>query len=195
MKRLRIAVVLSIAVVAATAFGQRPGNPPPNRGERPLVNRSLNYGNWVGRHITNKEFLDKVGIGEEQGKKIKDEMEKIDTRLKELDAEISQAAIQQAEIAKKVLSEPGASIDEVMKIIERIGQLRTDQAKLSTQILVVVRDNLTDEQRKKAQELIAAEGQKRFAERTARREREDPPRQGGGGQPLPPPRPTAPRGW
>ena len=191
MKTLRVAVVLMIAATAA--FGQRPDNNA-NR-ERPMVNRSLNYGNWVGRHITNKEFMDKVGIADEQAKKIKEEMDKIDTRLKELDVTINRAAMQQAEIAKKVLAEPGASIDEIMKIIENIGQLRTEQAKLSTQILVVVRDNLTDEQRKKAQELIAAEGQKRMAERTVRREREEQ-RPGGGPPPPPgPPRPAAPRGW
>ena len=190
MKTLRVAVVLMIAAVSA--FGQRPDNNA-NR-ERPMVNRSLNYGNWVGKHITDKAFMDKVGIADEQAKKIKEEMDKIDTRLKELDVTINRAAMQQAEIAKKVLAEPGASIDEIMKIIEHIGQLRTEQAKLSTQILVVVRDNLTDEQRKKAQELIAAEGQKRMAERMGRREREEQ-RPGGGPPPPGPPRPAAPKGW
>ena len=192
MKTLRIAVVLIIAAVSA--FGQRPDNNA-NRVERPMVNRSLNYGNWVGRHITNKEFMEKVGIADEQAKKIKEEMDKIDARLRELDVTINQAAMQQAEIAKKVLAEPGASVDEIMTVIERIGQLRTEQAKLSTQILVLVRDNLTDEQRKKAQELIAAEGQKRLAERTARREREEQRPAGGPHAPPPPHRPAAPRGW
>lgn len=190
MKTLRVAVILMI--VATAGFGQRPDNNV-NR-ERPMVNRSLNYGNWVGRHITNKEFMEKVGIAGDQAEKIKAEMEKIDTRLKELDMTINRAAMQQAEIAKKVLAEPGASIDEIMKIIEHIGQLRTEQAKLSTQILVVVRDNLTEEQRKKAQELIAVEGQKRFAERAARREKEEQ-RPGGGPPPPGQPRPAAPRGW
>ena len=191
MKTLRVVVVLMIAAVSA--LGQRPDNNA-NRGERPMLNRSLNYGNWVGRHITNKEFMEKVGIADEQAKKIKEEMDKIDSRLKELDVTINQAAMQQAEIAKKVLAEPGASVDEIMTIIERIGQLRTEQAKLSTQILVLVRDNLTDEQRKKAQELISAEGQKRLVERAARRDREEQ-RPGGGPPPGGPPRPAAPRGW
>jgi seryl-tRNA synthetase len=190
MKTLRIVVVL-LTVTAAAAFAQRPDNNA-NR-ERPRVSRSLNYGNWVGRHIMNKEFMDQVGIADEQAKKIKEEMEKIDARLRELDETINQSALQQAEIAKKILAEPGANVDEIMKMIERIGQLRTEQAKLSTQILVVIRDNLTAEQRKKAQALIAAEGQKRFTERMARREKEEHERPAG--PRPPPPRPVAPQGW
>jgi hypothetical protein len=183
--------VVLLVLSAAVSFGQQPDNNA-NR-DRLRVSRSLNYGNWVGKHIMNKEFTEHVGISDEQAEKIKAEMEKIDARLKELGETIDQTAIQQAEVAKKVLSEPGASVDEIMKMIDRIGQLRTEQAKLSTQILVVIRDTLTEEQRKKAQNLIAAEGQKRFTERAARRDREEP--HPGGQRPFPPPRPAAPQGW
>jgi hypothetical protein len=213
-------IAIALAVIAATVFGQQPdNNANRDRFDRMRVSRSLNYGNWVGRHIMNKEFMEQVGIKDEQAKKIKDEMDKIDARLKTIDETISQAAIQQAEIAKKVLSEPGASIDEMMKLIDQIGQFRTEQAKLSTQILVIIRDSLTEEQRKKAQELIAAEGQKRVVERAAamRRDRDRdrdkdererpgaqrPPAPGGaqrppapGAQrPPAPARPEVPKGW
>lgn len=187
-----------LTAIATVALGQEPDNNAVNQ-ERPRINRSLNYGNWVGKHIMSKAFTEQAGISDEQAKKIKEEMGVIDAQLKALDETINQAAIQQAEIAKKVLSEPGAKVDEVMKMIDHIGQLRTEQAKLATQILVVIRDNLTDEQRKAAQELITAEAQKRFMERVGRREKDEREHPAGHRPPLPrhaaPPRPVAPKGW
>ena len=183
--------VFVLALVTATIFAQQP-DAAANR-ERPRMSRSLNYGNWVGKQIMNPEFMEKVGIQAEQAQKLKQEMDAIDARLKKLDEAINAAALQQAEIAKKVLAEPGTSAEAIMKLIERIGAMRTEQAKLSTQILVVIRDSLTEEQRKKAHELITAEGRRRLKERMARREREERPHPGpNGGQRQPPPRPAAP---
>ena len=179
-------ISLLLTVAALSGFGQ----PPVNRGEAPRQSRSLNYGNWVGKRVLTKEFMEHVGIQDEQAKKLKQDLDALEAQSLKLDELINQAALEQAEIAKKVLSQPGASVDEVMKIIERIGKLRTDQAKLTTQTLVVIRDSLTAEQREKANALIAAEGQKRMKERAVRREREE--REHNGKQP---PRPDAPKGW
>jgi flagellar hook-basal body complex protein FliE len=199
MQNLTLALVF--ALVSVSLFAQQPDAVAANR-ERPRMSRSLNYGNWVGKQVMNPEFMEKVGIHSGQAQKLKEEMEKIDTRLKALDEEIHAAALQQADIAKKVLVEPGKSTEELMKLVERIGTMRTEQAKLSTQILVVIRDNLTEAQRKKAHELITAEGQRRLKERMERREREGQPRLGPDGRrPLPrqrpeaPPRPAVPQGW
>lgn len=198
MQNLTLALVL--ALTGASLFAQQP-DAAANR-DRPRMSRTLNYGNWVGKQIMNPEFMEKVGIQAEQAHKLKVEVDRIDARLKTLDDEIHAAALQQADIAKKVLAEPGTSAEEIMKLIEHIGAMRTEQAKLSTQILVVIRDSLTEVQRKKAHELITAEGQRRLKERMARREREErPPRPGPNGQrppparPEAPPRPAAPQGW
>ncbi len=179
-------ISLLLTMAAASGFGQ----PPNNRGEAPRQSRSLNYGNWVGKRVLTKEFMEHVGIQDEQAKKLKQDLDALEAQTLKLDEQINQAALEQAEIAKKVLAQPGASVDEVMKIIERIGKLRTDQAKLTTQTLVVIRDSLTAEQREKANALIAAEGQKRMKERAARREHEERERNG-----KQPPRPVAPKGW
>jgi len=175
-----------IALLVAGTYGQEQNN----RQDPPRVSRSLNYGNWVGKRVMTQEFMEQVGIQGEQAKKLKESLEVLEGKLRTLDETINQAALQQAEIAKKVLSEPGASVDEVMKIIENIGKLRTEQAKLSTQMLVVIRDSLTAEQREKANAIIVAEGQKRMKERAARREREE--REHNVKQPG---RPAAPKGW
>jgi len=122
-------------------------------------------GNWVARRVVSKEFMDKVGIQGDQAKKIKADLDAIDKQSSKLNEEIAKAAAQQAEIAKKVLSEPGANVDEIMKIIERIGALRTEQAKLATRRLVVIRDNLTAEQREKASAILDEEQKKMREER------------------------------
>ena len=179
-------LVCFMMLVAGLALGQQPNF----RGDQTRMSRSLNYGNWVGKRVLTKEFMDQVGLQGEQAKKLKADLDALDVQFTKLDETINQAALEQAEIAKKVLSEPGASVDEVMKIIERIGKLRTDQAKLATQMLVVIRDSLTDVQRAKANELITAEGKKRMQERAVRREREEREHKN-----PPAERPAAPKGW
>ena len=94
-----LSFVLVFSLVTATVFAQQP-DAAANR-ERPRMSRSLNYGNWVGKQIMNPEFMEKVGIQDEQAQKLKTEMDKIDTRLKMLDDTINTAALQQAEIAKR----------------------------------------------------------------------------------------------
>jgi hypothetical protein len=180
MQNLTLALIF--ALVSASLFAQQP-DAAANRERPRMMSRSLNYGNWVGKQVMNPEFMEKVGIHSEQAQKLKEEMDKIDTRLRTLDEEIHMAALQQADIAKKVLAEPGQSTEELMKLVERIGTMRTEQAKLSTQILVVIRDNLTEAQRAKANELITAEGRRRLKERMERREREGRQRPGPSGQP------------
>lgn len=173
-----------LTLTVSLAVGQQP----PARGEIPRHSRALNYGNWVGRQVLTKEFIEQVGIKREQEEKLKREFAKLEAQSRTLDESINQAALEQAKVAKKVLAEPGANVDDVMKIIERIGKLRTEQAKITTQVLVVIRDNLTDEQRVKANEIIAAEGEKRMQDRAGRREREE--RNG-----PKPQRPDVPKGW
>lgn len=141
---------------------------------------TLNRGNWVAKRVMSKDFMDKVGIEGEQAKKIKEALDALDKQSTKLDGEIEQAAAQQGEIAKKVLSEPGANVDEIMKIIELIGTKRTEQAKLATRRLVVMRDNLTAEQREKASAILN-EDQKKWREEHERN--------------AVPNRPAAPKGW
>jgi len=141
---------------------------------------TLNRGNWVAKRVMSKEFMEKVGIQGEQATKIKAALDSLDKQSSKIDEEIEQAATQQAEIAKKVLSEPGANVDEIMKIIERIGTCRTEQAKLATRRLVVIRDNLTAEQREKASAILNEEQKK------GREERERNMLQN---------RPATPKGW
>lgn len=184
-------VMLASVLAAGTVTGQERGAP---GGQQARPMRSMNYGNWVGRRVMSAEFIDKVGITEEQVAKLKASMEEVEKKQKGLEAEINKLSIAQAQLAKKILNEPGADAAEIMAIIEKIGQLRTEQAKTNTRILINIRDTLTEEQRKTASETIAEEGRKRMQERQQRRQREErEPRRGPG--PAAPARPAVPQGW
>lgn len=147
---------------------------------RPRAGAGLTHANWIANRIASKEFLEKVGIQGEQAAKLKASMEAIDKQSAKLNEQIKIAAGQQAQIAKKVLAEPGANVGEIMAIIEKIGKMRTEQAKLATQRLVVIRDNLTAEQREKASALLSEE-QKKWREDKGKAAKNN--------------RPDAPKGW
>lgn len=187
MKPLTRLLIVTVLCVAGATSGQQNGDAAPRHP------RTLNRGNWVGKRVLTKEFMEKVGIQGEQAEKIKTELSALEAKSLKLEESINQEALKQAELAKKVLDEPGASVDEIMRIIERIGQHRTEQAKLAMRLMLVIRDNLTADQRKKASELLAFEGKRRIeeraAERAAREAREKNER------PADKKRPAAPQGW
>lgn len=155
-----------IALVWVAGWVQ--AQPPPGTG-RPRPPRTINRSNWVGKHVLSPEFMEQVGLRGAQAEQLKAELEEIQAQAQRLEETINREALRQGELARNVLSEPGASVDEIMAIIERIGRHRTEQAKLATRQLVVIRDRLTAEQRKKARELIAAEARRRMAQRAAER--------------------------
>lgn len=126
------------------------------RHQRTSVTRE----NWISKRVMSKEFMEKSGIQGDQAKKLKVDFDILDAQSAKLNDEIKQAAARQGEIAKKVLSESGANVDELMKIIEQIGKCRTEQAKIATRRLVAIRDNLTPEQREKASALLNEEKKK-----------------------------------
>lgn len=180
MKKQNYTWVALLVCAVLSAAGQ-----PPERDAPRHTHTSLNRGNWIGRRVMTPEFMEKVGIKGEQAAKLKAELDVLDRQTAKLDAEITQAALEQAELAKKVLSEPGANTDGLMKMVERIGNCRTEQAKLATRRLVVMRDNLTAEQREKASAMLNEEQKKWHEERNAQ------PNRGAAA----PPRPTVPKGW
>ena len=185
-RRIPLFFVCGVLAVGVT-FGQQNGDAAPRHP------RTLNRGNWVGKRVLTKEFMEKVGIQSEQAEKIKTELAALEAKSQKLEETINQEALKQAELAKKVLDEPGASIDEIMRIIERIGQYRTEQAKLAMQLMLVIRDNLTADQRKKASELLSSEGKRRMEERAAERAAREAREKNE--HPADKKRPAAPQGW
>lgn len=175
--------ILSIFLLMATglsAWGQQADHDQARKNRAAMLGR----GNWLSRRISSQEFMDKVGIQGEQAAKLKAELDALDKQSLAIEEDISKAAQDQADVAKKVLTEPGSNDEELMKQVERIGKLRTEQAKLATKRLIVFRDHLTPDQRQKVSALLTEE-QKRWRE-----EREAHEKNGQNN-----PRPAAPKGW
>ncbi len=196
--KLLNSLFLSIAscfLVTPLAFGEpteppprhMPGHPPSmgSRGHGSSSNTLVrgSSGFWLERKVTNPEFMKKLGITEEQSTKLREAWKLIQDESSKIEEEIHLLARQQAEHLKKALAEEGSDTSSVMEVIEKIGKLRTEQAKLAMKRVILIRDHLTPEQRKLLGKTVE-EDQKKW-----RAGREEPPRRrvvGPGSQPPAP---------
>ena len=153
----------------ASASGQAPAFRARGQGLNGVGGSSShgNNGFWLERKITNPEFMQKIGISDDQAKKLKVSWKQFEAQNQKLEDEIHILARQQAELAKKILSQPGSDTKELMALLEKIGMLRIEQAKQAMQRVILVRDHLTPEQRTKLNALLE-EDQKKW--RAAREE-------------------------
>ena len=149
-------------------------------------------GNWMEGRIMQPDFMQKVGITQEQVDKLKAALKDLDDASQKINEEIMTLSRQQGELARKVLVETGANPEELMQLVEKIGKLRTDQAKLMTQRIIIIRDNLTPEQRTKIGTVLQEEQQTR---QQRMQQRQQNAGGGGGGGDANAPRPAAPQGW
>lgn len=160
--KLLNSLVLSISTclfVAPVVFGE-PKEPPQRHppGHTPLMgmrghgasSNSLVRGSggfWLERKVTNPDFMKKVGITEEQSLKLREAWKVIEAESSKLEEEICLLARQQAEHLKKALAEEGSDTSAIMEVIEKIGKLRIEQAKLAMKRVLLIRDQLTPAQR------------------------------------------------
>ena len=135
-----------------------------------------NNGLWLERKVTNPEYMQKLGITGEQAKKLNAGWKIIEEQNKKLEEEIHLLARQQAELAKQVLAQSGSDTKNLMTLVEKIGTLRIEQAKLAMQRVILIRDHLTPEQRTKLNALLEDDQKKWRAarEEVGRRHENDP---------------------
>jgi len=146
-------------------------------------------GGWIERRLLSKEFMAQAGISPEQAEKMKSALSELEKKNGALELEITAQARQQIELIKKTLLTPEGNADELMALVETIGKLRTEQAKVMTQRIVTIREHLTADQRKKIMALLAEDQKLLKGAREHRENRDtakkDPTR----------PRPAVPQGW
>jgi chromosome segregation ATPase len=159
-------------------------------------------GNWVEARIMAPEFMEKAGITQDQAEKLKAALKELDDAAQKINEEIMALSRQQADLMLKVLSEAGANADELTQLTEKIGGLRTEQAKLVNKRLFLIRDNLSAEQRKKVGDLLQEERTNRMNQMQQRQQQRQQgggqgggAAGGGGGNANNAPRPAAPQGW
>ena len=148
----------------------------------------------IDRLLANAKLTKELGISDETVVKLREESRQNQNRQIDLDAQISKLSLVQHDSMTKLLWDADANTNEVMKALEEIGRLRTEQAKLAVQNLLVIRKYLTPEQISKARELMRERLQNNVA---ARREKTDarPAKKEKGTQPAGPLPPKPPEGW
>ena len=153
-------------------------------------------GNWLEGRIMQADFMEKAGITQENVDKLKAALKELDDAAQKINEEIRTLSLQQAELMRKVLTDADAKPDDLMALTEKIGGLRTEQAKLLNKRLLVIRDNLTPEQRKKVGDLLQEEQQQRQQRMQQRQQGGGAGAPGGGARNnANPPAPAAPQGW
>jgi Spy/CpxP family protein refolding chaperone len=117
-------------------------------------------GNYIERLTKDPELAKRIGITEDQLQKVKQAIEPIEVKRKELEEQREKAAAEQAELLAK------DSVDEeaLLAVVEKLGQINTELAKLSIKELIAVKGVFTPEQIAEIRKNIRAEVEKRFGE-------------------------------
>ena len=142
----------------------------------------------IDRLLASAKLTTEIGLTNDTVAKLREESHALQIRQIDLDAQIRKLSLTQADRSSKLLQASDANTNEVMKSVEEIGRLRTEQAKLAVQNLMVVRKYLTPEQIRKARDLMRERMQNNGEARPAKREKNAAASAG-----TPPPKP--PEGW
>ncbi len=148
---------------AAAAQGMGPGRENP-RGEGgrpgPGMERRVDgprgmcgaggYERLVDALAHNEELAAKLGLTEEQTRKLREVMWNVRQREVDLEADLKKAGMEQA----RLLMSEELDEDALMKSVERGGALHTELAKLRMQPLIALKKTLTAEQLKEARKLV-----------------------------------------
>ena len=161
MKKLLGLLILASAALAVAqdapppSQGTPPQPPPPPQRPTPAL-RALQQDAGMGEEMILVTFLQRRGsmqqleLSKEQSDALTAEMKKIDDQIAKIQGSMPEAIQKQAELVKEAKPDNAA----VMAAVEKVWNLRMEQAKLQTQKILVIKNGLTVEQQKKALELI-----------------------------------------
>ncbi len=125
----------------------------------------------LDRLLANAKLTTELGLTDETVAKLREESHALQLRSIDLNAQIRKLSLDQADRMSKLLVSADANSNEVMMGVEEIGRLRTEQAKLAVQQLMVVRKYLTPDQIRKAHELMRERMQKNAEAHSAKKEK------------------------
>lgn len=167
-------VLMSLSAVLAIAEPSPEGGPrnrkPPREGfngDRSPI--SPRFGGWVAKCILRNSFIKEANITSNQVSALQVALNEIAARQQSLETNITAIAKKQGALGKEILNKPGADAAPLLACVDEIAKLRGEQAKLSIQTLIVIRETLDDAQRAKVQEFLRAEGRQRMKERMSMR--------------------------
>ena len=199
-----LVLIAATASAALSVMGQQQKRPAGQQERRPggTMNRRMAPGGMMGGGFDQSMFLLRVmddpamaetlKLTDEQKDAFKKGTTALDERKAVVREALNIAALEQAAVAAKIMADKQASTDELMALVEKIGGLKTEQAKIQTEKLLVIRDTLTDEQIRSASEVV-----KKRVERIRERmqQRGDTRSHARRGDTRNAPLPQRPKGW
>jgi len=163
MKKLTL---LAAALSATALLAQdAPGPRAPREAREPRPQRQAlmpNSGIWVAKMLSNPKALDEIGVtGEGERGKISKKLAELNAKGAEIERQIRELSLEQAELFKKVLSDKSADGAPLLEKVGEIASLRAEQGRLSVSAILFLRDTLTQDQLEKAVKLIDERGRER----------------------------------
>lgn len=126
-------------------MGSRPADPAMEALDREMgLTRLLGMG----------RAAEELGVSQETIQKIREQMQALREKEIDLQAQMQKLSLRQASLVSSLMSDRTRKPDESMQLVEEIGAVRTELAKMTIRRLLVVRENLTDEQILKGRELL-----------------------------------------
>lgn len=159
-------LIAASALAAAFAFAQDVEKPefgakgPPPKMQ--IQGFMPNAGMWIPKMFSHKKALAKIGVTDEAVvEKISTGLDALQSRGGDLEGKIRELSREQAKLFRSLIKDKDADQKPVMEIIDEIAKLRAEQGRLSVEAIVLLRDNLTPEQMKKAFDLVHERGGER----------------------------------
>jgi len=105
------------------------------------------------RILDDPDAAEVVKLTDEQREGLKKGMAALDRRRSVVAEALRVASLEQAALAAKVMADKQAATNELMELVGKIGGLRTEQARIQTERLLVIRDTLSADQIRAATDL------------------------------------------
>ena len=152
-KAILIAEMTAVVGLCSTlVFAQGNGNRGPNRsgGGGGGAGQGDVPPQAVVRMLDNQEMIAKIGLSSNQVGQLRDKLLELQKQEIQLRAQQQAAAADQASL----MTRPEIDEKAVMKVVEQLGQVRTEMAKLQIKRVILLKKSLTDEQRAKLRAII-----------------------------------------
>jgi hypothetical protein len=106
------------------------------------------------RIIDNPKIQPTLNLTDAQKEGLKKRIAALDERQAVVNEAFRTAAREQIAQAAKVMADKQATTNELMELVEKIGRLHTEQAKIQTEKMLAIRDTLSTEQIQRATEVL-----------------------------------------
>ena len=149
-------MIIAVAASAALSIMAQQQNRNEGRQEgRPdgAVNRRMAAGGTMAggfdqsmfllRIMENPAMTETLKLTDEQKKAFLKGMDTLDQRLSVVTEALRIANLEQATLVAKIMADKKATTNELMTLVEKVGGLKTEQAKIQVEKLLVIRDKIS----------------------------------------------------